>query len=104
LEDLAFTNGVGNFLLCYNLLFGEDFHGIDALGVPFAYLENLSKGSSSDELEEFKITGGQCPLRLLENKVGCYNKSMSPVDTDLVVLVGDLDTNFTADLFIFKRL
>ena len=68
LEDLAFTNGVGNFFLCYDLLFGEDLHGIDTFCVLLADLENLSKGPSSDELKEFKVTGSQGSLRLLEIK------------------------------------
>lgn len=71
LENLAFTNGVGNFFFCYNLLFGEDLHGIDAFCVLFADLENLSKGPSSDKLKEFKVTGSQGSLRLLEIKVNC---------------------------------
>jgi hypothetical protein len=29
---------------------------------------------------------------------------VDPVDTDLVMLIGDLDTYFTANLFIFNRL
>ena len=50
LEDLAFPNGVGDFLFCYNLLFGEDLHGIDTFCVLLADLENLPKGPSSDKL------------------------------------------------------
>ena len=73
LEDLAFTNGVGNFLFCYDFLFGENLHGIDAFCVLLADLENLSKGASSDKLKEFKVTGSQGSLRLMEIKVGYYN-------------------------------
>ena len=29
---------------------------------------------------------------------------MNSVDTDLVLLIGDLDTYFASNLFIFKRL
>jgi hypothetical protein len=103
LKNLAFTNGVGNFFFCYNLLFGEDLHGIDAFCVLFADLENFSKGPSSDKLKEFKVTGSQGSLRLLEMKVGYCNGCVNPVDTDLVLLIGNLDTYFASNLFIFKR-
>ena len=104
MKDLAFTNSVGNFLLCYDLLFGEDLHGINTFSVLLADLENLPKGPSSYKLEEFKVTGSQGSLRLPEIKVGYYNGYVNPVDTDLVMLIGYLDTYFTANLFIFKGL
>ena len=104
LEDLAFTNGVGDFLFCYDLLFGENLHGIDAFCVLLADLENLSKGTSSDKLEEFKVTGSQGSFRLSEVKVGYCNGCVNPVDTYLVLLIGDLDTYFASNLFILKRL
>ena len=37
-------------------------------------------------------------------KVGHCNGCVNPMDTHFVLLIGDLDTYFTANLFIFKRL
>jgi hypothetical protein len=56
LENLAFADGVCDFLFCNDFLLGEDFHGVDAFGVLFPDLENLAKSAASDKLEEFKVS------------------------------------------------
>ena len=50
---------MSNFLFCYDFLFGEDLHGIDTFSVLLTDLKDFSKGSSSDKLEELKVTGSQ---------------------------------------------
>lgn len=80
LEDIALADRVGYFLFRYDLLFREDLHSIDALGILLADLENLSKGSSSDKLEEFKVTGCQGSLRLWKIEVGYNERVMQSGD------------------------
>jgi len=58
LEDLAFSDGMGNFLLGHNLLLGKDLHRVYSLGVPLADLEHLAEGPAPDELEELEVSRG----------------------------------------------
>lgn len=68
LKDLPFSDGVSDLLLGYNLLLGEDLHGVDSLGVSFPNLEDSSERSSTDELEELEVPRGKVSLALLEGK------------------------------------
>ena len=56
MEDLAFSDGMCDFLFCNDFLLGEDFHSVDAFGVLLADLEYLAKSAATDELEEFKVS------------------------------------------------
>ena len=55
---------MGDFFLGHDFLLGKDFHGIDPLGVLLSHLEHLAERPAADELEEFKVSRGQCALVL----------------------------------------
>lgn len=55
LEDLALADGVGDLLLRDDLALGEDLHGVDALGVLLADLEDAAERAAADELEELEV-------------------------------------------------
>ena len=57
LEDLALADGVSDFFFGDDLALGEHFHGVDAVGVFFADLEDFAECASADEFEEFKVAG-----------------------------------------------
>jgi len=59
LQDLALPDCMRHLLFGDDFLFGEHFHGVDALGVAFADLENFAERASADEFEEFEIAGGE---------------------------------------------
>ena len=61
LEDLALADGVGDLLLGDDLALGEDLHGVDALRVLFADLEDAPEGAAADELEELEVARGGSP-------------------------------------------
>lgn len=59
LKDLALTNGVCDFLLGDDLLFGQNLHGVYTPCVYFADLEDFAKGADTDELEKLEISRGE---------------------------------------------
>lgn len=59
LKDLALTNGVCDFLLGDDLLFGQNLHGVYTPCVYFANLEDFAKGADTDELEKLEISRGE---------------------------------------------
>lgn len=59
-----------DLLLCDNLLFGEDLHGIDATCVLFADLEDAAKGAAADELHKLEIAGSEGTAGLGEIRWG----------------------------------
>jgi hypothetical protein len=64
LQDLALADGVGDLLLRDDLALGEDFHGIDSLGVPLADLEDSAESASSNEFEELEVAWSERSLGL----------------------------------------
>jgi hypothetical protein len=57
LEDLALADGVSDFFFGDDLALGEHFHGVDAVRVFFADLEDFAECASADEFEKFKVAG-----------------------------------------------
>lgn len=55
LEDLAFANGVRDFLLRNDFLLGENLHGVDSTSILLANLEDSAKSPSTNEFKEFKV-------------------------------------------------
>lgn len=43
-----------DFFFADDLFFGEDFHGVDAMSVFFADLEDFTKSAAADEFEELE--------------------------------------------------
>jgi len=64
LKDLSFSDRVSDFLLGDDFLLGEDLHGVDSLGVSFPNLEDSSKRSSTDELEELEVARSEVRFAL----------------------------------------
>lgn len=81
--DLFLSDRVLYFFFADDLFFGEDFHGVDAMSVFFADLEDLSKGATADEFEELEGCGCELRGRVFWGIVG----------------VGDLDAKGSCDIF-----
>lgn len=64
LENLTLSDGVGYFLLCDDLTFGEDFHRIDTFGISLPDLEDSAEGASTNKLEEFEVSWSKSTLGL----------------------------------------
>ena len=89
-----------DLLLGNDLLLGEDLHSEDTFRVLFPHLEHLAKGPAADELEEFKVPGCECPLRLRISDVrgGENDKAWTGVGmTNLVLFKGDLHPHLACD-------
>lgn len=64
LEDFAFSDGMGDLLLCHDFLFGQDLHGVYPLCIFLADLEDLAKSAAANELEKFEIAWSEGTLGL----------------------------------------
>jgi hypothetical protein len=48
---------VCHLFLLYDNLFRQHLHGVDATSIPFPHLEDLSKGTLADELQNLEVLG-----------------------------------------------
>jgi hypothetical protein len=84
LKDLALANDMSDLLFGDDLLLGQDFHGVDALGILLADLEDFAESATADKLEELKVARGEGML--------CFD-----------LLKGDLDAHLAGNGLILVR-